>query len=282
MQTIRRHLSIAAALGAALLFTACTTQSAKGPRVETVTEFTVVESSSDQELSPQQLAEMREAILNYLQSQGLTGQRLYYVKVSFPPADPEGEPQWAVVRIANVSAQTYTVLAAYPGRDDYYPYDYYRYGSYNPAYAGFSRWGYYDPYDYNYGGYSRPAPPYHNHGRPNQPNAPEEKPAQPAATRARWENPRAVNPDQQRPTDRPVRTANPERWSRERAERPERAYTAPRESGGAGFSRSESRPAPAPSYTPAPSPAPVRSEAPAPSREEYRSASPQNERQIDR
>ncbi len=149
MKTIVRYLSAALALGPALVFSGCTTQTAKGPRVESVAEFTVVESSTEKELTPEQLVELREAVINYLHSQGLKGNGLYYVKVRFPPVDPAGEPQWAVVRIGNIPAQTYTVLAAYPGRDDYYPYDYYRYGYYNPAYAGFSRWGYYVPFDYN-------------------------------------------------------------------------------------------------------------------------------------
>jgi hypothetical protein len=118
------------------------------------------------------------------------------------------------VRIGNLPAQTYTVLAAYPGPDDYYPYDYYRYGDYNPAYAGFSRWGYYDPYDYNYGGYSRPVPP-RDQGKPHQPAG---KPDHPPGSRTRWDSTPRPHPDQPRSNAYPPRTANPERWARERTE----------------------------------------------------------------
>jgi len=128
--------------------------------VEPVAEFTVVESSTEKELTPAQLAELRQAVIDYLHSQGLEGNRLPFRESHFPPANPRGRtPMGGRVRIGDMPSQTYTVLAAYPGRDDYFPYDYYRYGYVNPAYAGFSRWGYYDPFDYNYGGYSRPVPP---------------------------------------------------------------------------------------------------------------------------
>jgi hypothetical protein len=245
MKIIARYLSAAAALGVVLVFAGCTTQTAKGPRVESVAEFTVVESSTDKELTPAQLAELRQAVINYLHRQGLEGSRLYFVKVTFPPANPDDEPQWAVVRIGNLPAQTYTLLAAYPGRDDYQPYDYYRYGYYNPAYAGFSRWGYYDPFDYNYGGYARPMPP-RDHGKPHQPDG---KPDHPPGTRTRWNNTPRTNPEQPITNAHPPRTANPERWARERADnrggytrgdsgdsssggrtyspRPERSYTPP-------------------------------------------------------
>lgn len=247
MKSIVRYLSAVAALGAAFVFSGCTTQTGKGPRVESVSEFTVVESSTEKELTPQQLMELREAVINYLHSQGLTDQRLYYVRVSFPPSVPGGEPQWAVVRIGNIPAQTYTVLAAYPGRDDYYPYDYYRYGYYNPAYFGFSRWGYYDPFDYNYGGYSHPVPP-RDHGKPHKPDG---KPDHPPGTRTRWDSTPRTNPDQPRTNAYPPRTANPERWARERSEN--RGYTRsePRSTGGsAGYSSS---PPPERSYSPPPS-----------------------------
>lgn len=251
MKTIVRYLSAATALGAALVFSGCTTPTARGPRVESVAEFTVVESSTDKELTPEQLVELRQAVINYLHSQGLEGNRLYYVKVSFPPANPEDEPQWAVVRIGNLPSQTYTVLAAYPGRDDYYPYDYYRYGYYNPAYAGFSRWGYYDPFDYNYGGYSRPVPPRdrdHDHGKPHQPDG---KPDHPPATRTRWDNTPRPNPDQPRTNAYPPRTANPERWARERSEN-RGGYTRsePRNTNSGGHTSS---PPPERSYSPPPS-----------------------------
>lgn len=214
MKNIVRCLSVAGALGAALMFSGCTTTTAKRPRVEPVAEFTVVESSTEKELTPAQLHELREAVVNYLYSQGLKSNQLYYVKVTFPAANPEDEPQWAVVRIGNFPSQTYAVLAAYPGRDDYYPYDYYRHGYYNPAFTGFSRWGYYDPFDYNYGGYSRPVPP-RDHGRPDKRDG---KPDHPPGTRTRWDHTPRTDADQSRSPAYPPRTANPERWARERSD----------------------------------------------------------------
>jgi len=241
MKTNVRYLSATAALGAALVFSGCTTQTARGPRVEPVAEFAVVESSTNKELTPEQLVELRQAVINYLHSQGLEGNRLYYVKVSFPQANPDDEPQWAVVRIGILPSHTYTVLAAYPGRDDYYPYDYYRYGSYNPAYSGFSRWGYYDPFDYNYGGYSRPVPP-RDQGKPHQPDG---KPDHPPGTRTRWDNAPRTNPDQPRSNAYPPRTANPERWARERNEN--RPRSEPSDTGGR-----SSNPPPERAHSPSP------------------------------
>lgn len=49
-------------------------------------------------------------------------------------------------------------------------YDDYRDGYYPPC-GGLSRWGYYDPFDYNYG-YSRPVPLPDHDKRPNQPTKP--------------------------------------------------------------------------------------------------------------
>lgn len=249
MKTIVRYLSVAAVLGAAWAFSGCTTQTAKAPRVEPVAEFTVVESSTEKELTPAQLAELREAVVNYLRSQGLRSSQLYYVKVSFPSANPEDEPQWAVVRIGNFPSQTYTVLAAYPGRDDYYPYDYYRHGYYNPAFSGFTRWGYYDPFDYNYGGYARPVPPRHDHDRPKHPRPPDGKPDHPPGTRTRWDNPPRPDAGQPRTNAYPPRTANPERWARERPESRgghSRAEPSNSSSGGRSYS-----PPPEPLNTPA-------------------------------
>ena len=246
MKTIVRYLSAATVLGAALFISGCTTQTAKGPRVESVAEFTVVESSTDKELTPGQLIELRQAVISYLHSQGLEDNRLYFVKVTFPQANPDDEPQWAVVRIGNAPSQTYTVLAAYPGRDDYYPYDYYRSGSYNPAYAGFSRWGYYDPFDYNYGGYSRPVPP-RDHGKPHRPDG---KPDHPPGTRTRWDNTPRTDADQPRTNAYPPRTANPERWGRERAEN-RGGYTRSEPSNSNSGGRSYSPP-PERSYSPPP------------------------------
>ncbi|MBL9219338.1 MAG: hypothetical protein JNG82_12655 [Opitutaceae bacterium] len=223
-------------LGIGLLLAGCVSQRVATQRVEPAAEFTVVRSSTNKELTPEQLSELRQAVGNYLRKQGLTGNRLYEVKVQFAPKHPEDEPEWVIVRIGRLPERTYTLLAVYPGPDDYYPYDYYRNGYYNPAYGGFSRWGYYDPFEYNYGGYSRPVPPRHDHGRPNHPNKPDDKPDHPPGTRTRWDNTPRTNSDQPRSNAYPPRTANPERWARERSDnrggytRSEPSYTGDRAS----------------------------------------------------
>lgn len=246
MKTLVRLVSVAAVLGTVLFLTGCYTKTARGPRVESVVDFAVVESSTAKELTPEQLDQLRHAVIDYLQERGFAGDRQYYVKVSFPKENPGDEPQWAIVRISNLPTQTYTVLAAYPGPDDYYHYDYYRSGYYYPAYAGFSRWGYYDPFDYNYGGYSRPVPP-RDHGQPHQPDG---KPNHPPGTRTRWDNTPRPNPDQPRTNAYPPRTANPEHWARERSEN-RGGYTRSEPSTSSSAGRSYSPP-PERSYSPPP------------------------------
>jgi hypothetical protein len=254
MKTLVRFIPTAAALVAALFVAGCASKTAKQPLVvEPVVEFAVMESSTAKELTPTELADLRAAVANYLQSQGLASDRLYYVKVRFPSAQPDGAEEWAIVRIGNVPQQTYTVLAAYPGADDYYPYDYYRYG----YYARFSHAGYYDPYDYNYGTYRPPYyyphPPGHQPGQPGKPGNPDGQPGQPTATPTRWNT--TAGPNQDRPPgDYPPRSGpgSPGRWARDRAEN-------------SGNNNRTSTPAPAKSYSPppsspSPSPAPARSE----------------------
>ena len=283
MNTLVRFVSAAAVLGTAFLLTACVTQTSRAPRAKVVEEFSVVESSTDKELTPAQIADLRQAVANYLREQGLTDGRTYYVKVNFPTENPEDEPQWAVVRIGAQSARTYTVVAAYPGRDDYYPYDFYPAGysfaNYYPGYAGFSRWGYYDPFDYNYGAYHRPTPRDYDHtktDKPTKPDDPNDKPRHQPGPRNRWDNPPGKDDDQPRGNS-PRRTPDPERWNRDRTEprdgqprltpRPERSSPTERNS----FSpERHSSPPPERTYTPPPertySPPPERS-SPPPARE---------------
>jgi hypothetical protein len=287
MNTLARLVSAVAVLATTLVFSGCSTTTARKPRLEVVSEFAVVESSTEQELTTAQMDELRKAVINYLQEQGLSGSRIYYVKVTFPTTRPDEQPQWAVVRIGNVPSRTYTVLAAYPGPDDYFPYDVYHTGyhhtgyrtGYFPGYAGFSRWGYYDPFDYNYGGYSgHPRPP-RDHPKPDKPDdKPTDKPAPPPN---RWEVPNRPNPENPRRGVYPPRPSTPTRWNRETPDRDggprslpprgssgERSYTPPSE-------RSHT-PQPERSYTPpersysppSPPPEPVRSDPPAQHRED--------------
>jgi hypothetical protein len=263
MTPFMRFVSAAVALGTALFLSGCVNHSASAPRPKVTMEFAVVESSTEKELTPEQVAALRKAVANYLREQGLTDGRTYYVKVTFPNADPNDEPQWAVVRIGGQAEQTYTVIAAYPGRDDYYPDDFYRtnysYSSYYPGYYGFSRWGYYDPFDYNYGYYHRPTPP-RDHTKPDKPD--DKKPYHPPGDWTRWNNrpptdgtparngyaPRTTEPDRA-PRDR-VDARDVTARSNGRADRPERTYAPPE----------RSSPQPERTYTP-----PERSYSPPPS-----------------
>jgi hypothetical protein len=268
MNTLARFVSIAAVLGAAFSLVGCVTHPARSSRAKVVQEFSVVESSTEKELTPEQVADLRQAVANYLQSQGLADGRTYYVKVTFPSANPDEEPQWAVVRIGGQSVQTYTVVAAYPGRDDYYPYDFYSPGysgysfsSYYPGYGGFSRWGYYDPFDYNYGYYHRPVPRDPN-GK-DKPDQPGKKPEPPTGTHTRWTNPPPKDGDDQHRAS--PRNADPDRWhnrtdTRDQQPRstsrpdwsqnqPDRSYTPPERS----YTPPErSSPPPERTYTPPP------------------------------
>jgi hypothetical protein len=266
MKKLARMVAMAVALGAALMFSGCSTRTAKAPqsRAKPVMDFAVVESSTEKELTPAQLAELRAAVVNYLEEQGYRENQVYFVRVSFPAENPAEEPQWAVVRISNLPGRTYTVLAAYPGADDYYPYayDFYRNGYYNPAFSGFSRWGYYDPFDYNYGGYTpRPVPP-RDYVKPDKPG---DKPNHPPGTRTRWDGTPRPQPDEPRGNVTPPRTPTRERWNRER---PENADGSPRSytPGNRGSGDRSHSPPPERTYSPPPvsnpPPAPVRSDPP--------------------
>ncbi|SDR65368.1 hypothetical protein [Opitutus sp. GAS368] len=257
MKNLARFAPVAAVLGTVLFFSGCATpRSARVTRARPVAEFTVVESSTQKELTPAQLGELREAVANYLHEQGLTSNRRYYVKISFPGENPGDEEQWAIVRIGSLPTRTYTILAAYPGPDDYDPYDYY---GYNAGYDGLARYGYYDPFDYNYGYYTRPAP-----RRDHKPDdRPGDKPDHPRTVPTRWDNKRP-DPDQPRWRDRDhPDNPNPRNGARNHPDDGGR-----KRDGGGSRDGGRDRPAspgggstaPRPAYTP---PAPVRSDPPA-------------------
>ncbi len=273
MKKLATFAPLAAVLGLVFFLSACTTpQSARVTRPRPVAEFTVVESSTKKELTPAQLAELRDAVADYLHEQGLADNRVYYVKIAFSGETPEDEGQWAIIRIGNLPKRTYTILAAYPGPDDYYPYDYY---GYNTGFNGLARYGYYDPFDYNYGYYNRPAPRRDHH--PD--DRPGDKPDRPRTTPTGWDNHRP-DPDHSRP-DRP-RTPTPAPPVARDHDRPDnptpRTTTRNRSDDGgrdAGGTRDWGRDhssggssSPAPVYTPPPAPVrsapPPRNESPSP------------------
>ena len=69
-------------------------------------EFAIVESSTEKELTPAQVADLRQAVADYLREQGLSDGRTYYVKVTFPSTNPDEEPQWAIVGIGSQGERT--------------------------------------------------------------------------------------------------------------------------------------------------------------------------------
>lgn len=269
MKAFTRLISAAVVFSAGLFLTGCTTTVSKAPRHHPVADFVVVESSTERELTPMQLAEIRQVVLDYLRKEGLTDGRRYYVKVLFPAANPDDEPQWAIVRTGTNPAWNYTVIAAYPGADDYYPYDYFRHGYYTPGYAGYPPYGHYEPFDHYYGGHARPAPP-RTHPK-------SDKPDHPPGTYTRWDHtPRTGS-------DHPPRAADPDRRDRDRDHAPDRKHVddrpAPARSGSNNSPRSyappESRSTPPPPLKAPATEAPRRE--PGQSRDERRDP-PQNEK----
>lgn len=212
MKPFVRFVLAAAAVSAGLLLAGCTTTVSKAPRPKPLVEFTVVESSTRQELTPAQLDELREAVIAYLQDEGRTGNQVYLVKVNFATASPDEVPQWVIVRIGNLPARTFQVLAAYPGADDYYPYDHHRFGYYSPGYYGFPRYGYNDPYYYDSGKYLPPLP--RVHPKPDDRN---DRPDHPPVTRTRWDRTPRTDSDQPR-RHHPPRTEDPEHRDRNRSD----------------------------------------------------------------
>jgi hypothetical protein len=199
MNAFTRLIGGTLALLGALFFNGCYSPAARAPRPKSTVEFVVVESSTEKQLTPAQLAALRATVLAYLREQGLSGGRTYYVKVEFPAANPADEPQWAIVRINNLSTQAYTVIAAYPGSDDYYPYDYGRSGYSHGGYTGFTRYDYHDPYHHDPGKYSPPRIHY-DHPKPDQPA---HKRNHPPGTHTRWDRHPRTDGDQPRSPDTP-------------------------------------------------------------------------------
>jgi hypothetical protein len=208
MNTTARLLPIAAILSALLVWPGCsTTSTARRTPAKAPVQVTVVESSKGLELTPELLADLRRSVAKYLAEQGYGQEGEYLVKVNLTPDQPEEKGQWVVMRITNQPARTFTLLAAYPGADDFYPYDHY--GYYNYGYPSYARYGYYDPLDFGwgYGGYYPPAtvtPP-----RAHQPG--DKRDPRPPGTRTRWDGNRPDNnrPDHSRPDDSRPRPSYP-------------------------------------------------------------------------
>lgn len=193
MKTIARYVWAIAALGGILLISGCTTAHTNPRTVRTrhiapVNDFAVVESSTDRELSPQEMSQLHDAVVKYLESEGMMGRKgEYFVRVDFTPENSGGQGEWVIVKITNIPSSTYTLIAAYPaiGSDDYYPPDY----VYD---AGFTYWdmpyGYYDPSGYYPGNNHRrlgPLTPHRPDGNKPGVHQPRDKDNDPRGTHAR-------------------------------------------------------------------------------------------------
>ena len=239
MKILVRFPSAAATLGALLIFPGCdTVRTAQAVPSRMGGQVTVVEKSKGLELTPQQVTELRDSALNYLAESGLNRGGEYLLNVNLTPGQPEDTGQWVVLRISSTPARTYTLLAAYPGPGDFYPYDFYNYG-----YPGYSRYGYFDPFDYGYGkaGY-RPSAPV-----PPREHKPGDKDKHPPATHTRWDGNRPI-PDRPHPPD----------YRNDGRDRPNDCDIG---SSRSGHGKGDSSSTPRPAYDPPP--APVRAE-PAP------------------
>ena len=157
MKTIARYILAAAALGAVGFFTGCATKTMpRAGRLPAMTfQMKVVESSSDRQLSREEMKTLHDATIKFLAKQGesLLG-GTYYVRVNFVPAQPDEPGEWVLVEIISRPLDDYTRVAAYRDSSPYYYPGYARSGSssYYPDY-------YYDPYENSSGGgYYHPAP----------------------------------------------------------------------------------------------------------------------------
>ncbi len=157
MKTLVRYILATVMLGVGGFFTGCMTRTtAQAGRLPAMTfQMKVVESSSDRQLSPEEMKTLHDATIKFLAKQGdsLLG-GTYYVRVNFVPAQP-GEPgEWVLVEIISEPIDGSTRVAAYRDSSPYY-YSAYAQSGYSPYSSDY----YYDPYEYSHGGGNyHPAP----------------------------------------------------------------------------------------------------------------------------
>src|SRR5262249_44403173 len=138
MKTLLRVIGFSAALGAAFFSAGCSSTTTRTTRVKAPPlrfEMTLVESSTDRQLSPAEMEQVRPGAVNCLASQKDLVPGDYYVRVNFTPDASDANGDWAIVRLTSRPEPTYSLVAAYPAEmgDDaegdvyaanYYDYDY--------------------------------------------------------------------------------------------------------------------------------------------------------------
>ncbi len=251
MPILARMIIPAAAFVILLALAGCTTRTAQNPPSKGTYRIAVEDKSPGLELTPQLVADLRDSAAGYLREQGLLRDGEYVLKVNLTPEQSEATGQWVVLRITLLPARTYTLIAVYPGPDDYYPYD--PYGFYHSSYPGFARYGYYNPFDLGYGyggGYYQPTlypPPGPKSG---------ERPGHPPGTLTRWDRNRPGDQrpdrDRPRPDDGQTRPTTPRHERRNGAG--DNDSPSPRHDRGNGGHTYTPRPSPpTPTYSPPPS-----------------------------
>lgn len=246
MNPLARHLTAAAALGALLLFSGCfTTRSVRASPDRSDYRFTVVDKSQDLELTEKMMADLQLSAVKYLKEQNLDRDGEYLLEVKYPPESPDDTTRWVVLQIVRQPARSFTLLAAYPGADDYFPYDFPGYYSYGyPSYYRYG-YGYYDPFNYGYGGYIPTA------YVPGGNYKPRDKENHPPTNRPRWEGKRP-DPNRSGRDNHPPRPSNPGYAGRDRSHDGNSGGSGPGHgSGGGSYSP------PPPAYNPPPSPPPA-------------------------
>jgi hypothetical protein len=219
-----RFCWIMANLGAAICLSGCTTTEtvAMPPPRAIEYKLTVVESSRNRELTPQETEQLRAYVLQFLQGQGTLTNNPYFVRVDFPPEAPGATPEFLVVQITPIVTASYTLLTSYPATPPRYydPYDV-RYG-----YFGLLGYSYYDQFYYNRDRYYyRPPPTYYApphrptdaHRKPDERNHP--APGYPDVVQHRPEDAKRKPGDHPYPTAKKPAPDRP-RPDDERAHRP--------------------------------------------------------------
>lgn len=251
------------AIGFAGLLAGCATQHSAQARRKAVLDYSVVETSMQRAMTPLEEAELRVAVLRYLEKRrGVVEQPR--VKFYLPTEEDGATPEWVVVQFSENIGVRYEGVAAYPRyywqTGPYYAYDYYPWG-----YDSFGRFSiyYYDDWIYSHGWYY-PRNPHRRHdheddrvhGRPRPPEGSRAeshpfKPIPPVpAERTRWRRP---PPPENNPTGQRDENLRPEQSERQQPDGPRERPEPPRFKPIPRMSAPEQRPpAPRPPHIPPP------------------------------
>ncbi|AOS45867.1 hypothetical protein Verru16b_02958 [Lacunisphaera limnophila] len=170
MKSTARFGTLIIALGLAAFVSGCVSESSRtGQRVRSARDFEVVETSTKRTLTTREMLHLQKKVSDYLDSEGITENGDYYVKIYLGEEDGVKEGEWVVVRYTKEPATVrYSQVSSYSGYSYYDPYySTFAYDTYPFPGYGYSRLSF-QYYDYPYYGYGRPYPysrrPYPGHG----------------------------------------------------------------------------------------------------------------------